>query len=153
MPITARVGCNGDLLLGQSETFLRLGPISIVSQKMSLKGCLQEGIKSVDVMAVARDLDCKINTAFGREDEMLTDTVKPAFQRGAVTCAGKPPKPLLFACSYRPANIYGMRVNDEKGGLVSPSISTKVFERHCIKGVRSARRSAQLGRLRRRGNN
>ena len=153
MPIAAGIRRNRNLLLGELGALLGFRPISIVSEKMPLKGGLEESIKAVDIMAVTRDLNHKNNAPFGGEDQMLTDAVVPAFQRGAVPFSGESSKPLFLACSNGTADIHGMGVHDEKGGCPSPSISTKAFERRSISGVRSARRSAQLGRLKRRGNN
>lgn len=153
MPVAARVCGNGDPFAGELGTFLRLGPIGIVSEKMPLEGGLQKSVEAVDIVAVACDLEHKNNAAFGTENEVLADPVKPAFQRGTVTFSGESAEPFLFACPYGSADIDGMRIDDGKGGFASPSISRKAPERRWIKGVKSARRSAQLGRLRRRGNN
>lgn len=119
---------------------------------MSLKSCLEQSIKTVDIVAVACDLDHKSDAPFGSKDQMLADTVKPAFQRGAVPFSGESAEPLLFACSNEAADIDGMGVKNEKGGLSSPSMPAKIFERRSINGVRMARRSAPLGRLKQRGN-
>jgi len=152
MPVAASVGRDRNFFLSQPGAFLGLGPIGIVSEKMSFKLSFQKSVKAVDIVAVAGDLDRESNAAFGSENQMLADAVKPAFQRGAVPFSGESAKSFPFSCSNRPPDIDGMGIDNEKGGL-SPSISTKAFERRSISGVRMARRSAQLGRLNRRGNN
>ena len=153
MPIAACIGRDRNFFFGEAGTFLGLGPISIVSEEMSLKVGLEKRIKTVDIMAIARDLDHKGNESFRSEDQMLPNAVVPAFQRGAVSFSGESSDSPFFACSNGAADIDGMGVNNEKGGLSSPSMPEKVFDRRSMSGVRMARRSAQLGRLRRRGNN
>ena len=153
MPVAARVGRDRNLFLGKLGAFLGLRPVSIVSKEMSLKGCFEQSIKAVDIMAIARNLDPKSNASFGSENQMLADAVKPEFQRGAVPFSGESAESFLFAGSNGAADIDRMGINDEKGGCPSPSLSTKAFERRSMSGVRIARRSAQLGRLKRRGNN
>ena len=142
MPVAARVGSNGDFFLSELRAFLGLGPVSIVSKKMALKVSLEQSIKAIDIVAVASNLYRKGNPSFRSENQMLTNTVKPTFQRGAVSRSGKSSEPLFFACSNGAADIDGMGINDEKGGLSSPSISTNAFERRSMSGVRMARRSA-----------
>ena len=153
MPIAACVRRDRDFFLGKLGTFLGFRPISIVSEKVSFKISFEKSIKAVDIMAVAGELDYKRNASFGSKNQMLANAVKPAFQRGAVSFSGESAESFLFAGSNGTADIDGMGINDEKGGCPSPSVSTKDFERRSMSGVRIARRSAQLGRLKRRGNN
>ena len=153
MPIAARVSGNRNFFFGKLGTFFLFRPISIVSKKMSLESGLEQSIQAVDIMAIARDLDYKGNKSFRGEDQMLANAVIPAFQRGTVSFSGESSDSLFFACSNGATDIDGMGVNNEKGGLSSPSMPEKVFDRRSMSGVRMARRSAQLGRLRRRGNN
>lgn len=153
VPVAASIGSYRDALFGELGAFLGFGPIGVISKEMPLEGSFEQGIKSVDVMPVAGDLDRKGNPAFWSEDQMFTDSMEPAFQRGTIPCSGKSAEPFLFACPNGAADIDGVRIDDEKGGFPSPSISTNAWERRWMSGVRRARRSAQLGRLKRRGNN
>ncbi len=130
MPVAASISRNSDSLGGKLVALLCLGPIGIVSKKVSLKGGLQKSIKDVDIVAVAGNLDHKNNAAFGTKNEVLADPVKPAFQRGTVTFAGESAEPFLFACPDGSADIDGMRIDDgKKRGVASPSISRKAPER------------------------
>ena len=113
----------------------------------------EKSVKAIDIMAVACNLETESNASLGSKDQMLADAVKPEFQRGAVSFPGESTESFLFSGPNGTADIDGVGINNEKGGASSPSIATKVFERRSIKGVNRARRSAQLGRLKRRGNN
>ena len=153
VPVAARVSSNSDSFFGKLGAFLGLRPIGIISEKIPLKGSLEQAIKSIDVMTVSSNLKVKGNASLGSENQMLADAMKPAFQRGAVSFSCEPAESFLFACPNGAADIDGMGIDDEKGGFPSPSISTKVCESRWMSGVRRTRRSAQFGRLKRRGNN
>lgn len=129
MPVAASIRGDGDSLCGKFVALVGLGPVSIVAEKMSLKIGFEQSIKAVDIVAVTGDLEDKRDAAFGREDQMLADAVKPTLQRGAVPFSGESSQPFLFACPDGPADIDGMGIDDGKGGLASPSISRKAPER------------------------
>lgn len=153
VPVASRVGSHRNVFLGQLSTLLCFRPVRVVSEKMTFEGGFEQSVKTVDVMAVSGDLNHAGNTTLRGKKQMLTNTVKPAFQRGTVAPFSESSQTFLFAGAYGPANVYGMGVNDEKGGFSSPSRAINAFESFWTSGVRIARRSAQLGRLNRRGNN
>lgn len=138
-------------LLGQLRPFAGLGPVGIVAQEMSLKRGLQQGVKSLDVVTVARKLLDKGDIAARGECQVLAYALKPAFERGAIAASDQAAEALLAAGFYGTTDVDGMRIDDEKGGVSSPSKAQKAWVSCCIRGVNSARRSAQLGRERRRG--
>ena len=82
----------------------------------------------MNVVAVAGKLESKGDASLGSKNEMFFNAVKPAFQRGAITRLNKTTQPFFITFANRTADIYGMGVDDEKGGFFSPPISRKVFE-------------------------
>ena len=95
---------------------------------MSFKVGFEQSVETVDVMTISGNLNHTGDTALRSKKQVLTDTVKPAFQRGAVAMLGETAKTFLFTSSYGPANVYGMGINDEKGGFSSPSMATNALE-------------------------
>lgn len=128
IPVTSCVGGDGDVFLGQPRTLFCFRPVSVVSEKMTFEGGFKQSVKAVDVMTISRDLDNAGDATLRGKKQVLTDTVKPAFQRGTVAPFGETAEAFLFACTYGPANVYGMGVNDEKRGFSSPSRAINAFE-------------------------
>jgi hypothetical protein len=73
-------------------------------------------------------LDHKSDAAVRGEKQMFTNAVKPPFQRGAIASPGQTAQTFLFASPYRPTNVYGVGIDDEKGGFPSPLKVISDFE-------------------------
>lgn len=128
IPVTSCGGGDGDVFLGQLGTLLCFRPVRVVSEEMTFKGGFEQSVKAVDVMAVSGDLNNTGDATLRGKKQVLTNTVKPALQRGTVAVFSETAEPFLFAGAYGPANVYGMGVNDEKGGFPSPSRAINAFE-------------------------
>jgi len=153
LPVAACRRDNLDAILEQGLALLGIRPIAVVRQKAAGERRREERIQPLRVVAVAGNLKNEGDAAPGREDQVLTNPVKPTLQRRAITSTGQAVQALLLACTDRAADIDRMGVDDEKGGASSPSRVQKAELSRSIRGVNKARRSAQFGRDKRRGNN
>ena len=151
LPVRSRRGGHGDTLFRKLLPLLGPRPVGVVSEEMSPEDRFQQAIQSLTVVTVSRHLKNESDAAARREYEMFPNPVKPAFQGSAVSAPNKSGQTLLLPGSHRTTDIYGVGVDNEKGGSPSPSSVQNARERCCISGVRIARRSAQFWRERRRG--
>ena len=153
LPVAACRRDDLDALLEQGFALLGIRPIAVVRQKTTGERRREERIQPLRVVAVARHLKNEGDTASGCEGQVLSNSVKPPLQRGAVAATGQAGEAFLLAGTDRPADIDRMRVEDGKGGDSSPARVQKAELSRSISGVNNARRSAQFGRDKRRGNN
>lgn len=80
-------------------------------------------------MTMTWNLDNASNASFGSEKQMFANAVEPSFQGGAMAFSSKAFETSLFTSPYGSANVYGVGVDDEKGGFSSPSRVISAFER------------------------
>ena len=147
--IAASTSYDGYAVLFKFGSLVRLRPVAIVRQKAAAKGGLKKGVQTLDVMPIACKLEHKGDAPIRSEHHVLTETDKPALERGAVPFLRHAVKADLLSFPHRTADIHRMRVYDEKGGASSsssPAISAKAPARRSRSGVRSVLRSTQFCR-------
>lgn len=150
-PASLGRGSDRDAFLGKLSAAFVVWPVRVVSEEPALEFSLQESVKALDVVAIARDLKREGDAPTRSEDQVLSNPMEPAFQGCAVTRPGKAGEPLLLSRPDWPADIDRMGVDDEKGGSSSSSIMQKTEVSFRRSGVRRARRSAQFCLESRRG--
>lgn len=89
MPVASCSGGDRDIFLGQLGSLFFFRPVGIVSEKMSFKVGFEQSIETVDIMTVTRNLNNTGDTTLRSKKQVLTDTVEPTFQRGAVAPSGE----------------------------------------------------------------
>ena len=154
LEVPAGVGADQDLqpLLGQLLSRGGGGLIGRIPQEESAEGGLEQGIEALDIMAVAGQLEDEGNPAAGGEEDMLADATKPAAQGRTAADGGQPAEAARgVGLARRPADVYGMGIDDEKGGGPPSRAVEKKLERRSNSGWSRARRSAKFWRESRRG--
>ena len=79
MPVAACVGRNRNFFFCKLGTFLGFWPIRVVSKQMPFEVGFEKSIKTIDIMAIACNLETESNASLGSKDQMLADAVKPEF--------------------------------------------------------------------------
>ncbi len=154
LPVGSALGHGVDALGFELLAHGLPGPVGVVAEELALEGGLEERVEPLAVVALAGNLLDEGDAALRREDQVLTHPVEVALQRGAVAGPGQPVQAaVLFPGPDGAADVYGVGVDDEKGGAPSPANSQKAPQSFSMSGVRMARRSAKLGRESLRGNN
>ena len=151
LPVGAVGRRHRDPLGGELGTSGLVRPVGVVAQQSSAEGGLHQSVKSLDVVTMTGKLQDQGDVSLRGEDQMLAYALIPAFYRGAPAALDQAVQTNLLPGPDGSANIDGMGVYDEKGGVPSPSREQRAPESRSMRGVSSARRSAQLGRERRRG--
>ena len=153
LPVGAALGHDRDALGFELLPHGLPGPISVVSEELALKGGFQERIKPLAVVALAGDLLQEGEASLRCENQVLPHPMKIALEGSTVAGPGQATQAAVFLTGTDgPADVYRVGVDNEKGGAPSPASSQKAPQSRCMRGARSALRSAKLGLESRRGN-
>jgi len=142
-----------DATLFEEGAHFAMGPEGVVRQQVALKRGFQEGVKAIDIVAVSGQLQDEVKQAVRGGDQVFPDSTIAARKCTAVALLRQAAQ-ADFAVSPRPngpTDVYGMRIDGEKGGWPSPANAQSAPQSRSISGVSKARRSAKFGRESRRG--
>ena len=148
----ARFRRHADSVADQLGIHVFPGPVGVVADKVTAERGVQQRVKTLDVVAVAGNLDQHRNPPFRRDDQMLAHAVEAIAQRFAVAVLGQAAEPFFLSGPGLSADVDRMGIDDEKGGSASPFFAHSAPQSFSMSGVRMARRSAKFGRDNRRGN-
>jgi len=85
------------------------------------------------------------------ENQVFPNAVKPPFVRRTVAFSGQAAQALFLAGANRAANVYGVWVDEKKGGRPQSPDSLRTRVSLWVSGVSRARRSAKFWRDKRLG--
>lgn len=102
-------------MLRKLDALVRPRPVRVVPDEASREARFDQGVESLDIVTMTRDLHHEGDEPFGREDQVLPDTAKPAFERGTVPFSGQTAQALFLPGAYGSADVYRMGIDEKKG--------------------------------------
>ena len=115
-------GADVDAVCTKLVAFVRSGPIRIVCVESAGEGRHQKRVGAVDIVLLAGQLDRAHQHSTGCEHEMFAHAVKILVQGRTVAVLGQAVQAYFVARSHGAADMDRMRVDDAKGGRLSPVI-------------------------------
>lgn len=119
------LGVHADAFAAELAILGGVGLVSDVAQERTFERCFEKRVEPLDVVPVAWDLLDEGDASFRREDHVLPHAVEVRLQRSAVADLCQAAEAVFPLHTHEAADMYGMGVDNEKGGWPSPSKAQK----------------------------